>query len=123
MSRPGAMTESACLAAKARPRGEPPAWMKVGRRWGDGTDRQKWRPMSRSGWAPSCSSWWLAASADAVLEADRRGLSSRSQDGRLDPGCWLPDRCDRKGLYEGAESLDFHVSVIGDELIMSGGPR
>jgi hypothetical protein len=58
---------------------------------------------------PDCS---LAASVDAVLEANRWGLSSRSQDGRLDPGCWVPDRCDRNGLYARPEALGIHVSGV-----------
>ena len=32
-----AMMESACRPAKARPRGEPPAWMKAGRPCGERT--------------------------------------------------------------------------------------
>jgi len=65
----------------------------------------------------------LAAPADAMLEADRRGLSSRSQGGRLDPCCGVSDRSYGHRLYEGTETLDLHISGFGDELIMSGGPR
>src|SRR5271156_2598755 len=40
----------------------------------------------------------LAASVDAVLETDRRGLSPRSQDGRPDPRCGVPNQCRRNRL-------------------------
>ena len=63
---------------------------------------------------PDCS---LAALVNAVLETDRRWLPSRPQDGRPDPCCGVSNQRRRNQLYEGAESLDFHVSGIGDELI------
>src|SRR5215831_1906952 len=63
---------------------------------------------------PDCS---LAASVNAVLEADRRGLSSRSQDGRIGPQRRVRNRCDRNRLNERAETLDFHVPGFGDDLI------
>ena len=61
----------------------------------------------------------VAASLDAVLEADQRGLSPRSQDRRTDPRGGIPNRCDRNRLHEGTKTLDFHVSWFRDELILS----
>ena len=61
----------------------------------------------------------LAASVDAILEAYQRGLSPRSQDRRTDPHGGIPDRCRRDRLHEGTETVDFHVSGFGDELILS----
>jgi ubiquinone/menaquinone biosynthesis C-methylase UbiE len=49
---------------------------------------------------------------------DRRWLPSRSQDGRLDPRCGVPNQCSRNRLYEGAETLDFHVSGFSEKLTL-----
>ena len=58
----------------------------------------------------------LAASIDAVLEVDQRGLSSRSQYGRSDPRRWVPNQCRGNRVYERTEAVDLHVSRLGDEV-------
>ena len=56
----------------------------------------------------------LAASLDPMLEAHRRRLPSRPQNGRLDPSGRVPAERYRDRLYERSEADDLYVSGPGN---------
>src|SRR5947208_618418 len=60
----------------------------------------------------------LAARVDAMLATHRRRLSSRPQDGRVDPRGRFPARCHRDRLHARTEAVDLHVSGPGGGLTL-----